>query len=235
MTPPYMSYQRFESFIASLHGRTLPPRIDRTLMQRMSGGEQSQVRIALRFLGLTQGDDNLVTETFRALVLAYTLPTVPPAQQTEDWKQKLAAIVKSAYGPIIDGLDDAATQGQLDERFRTRGGLAGSSLVKAVRFFLAIAGEAGITMSPYFKGSTVPSASNGERSKRTKKPRDPSQDAPLKDKDTILDQKIPVEMEEVSVPVPGKTVKVWFPKNLSQKEFDYVINTLKAWRDLKEV
>ena len=231
-TPPYLPFARFESFIGSLHGKTLPPRIDRTLMSRMSGSDQSQIRIALRFLGLTRGDENLVTDEFRALVAVYA-PGAPPEAE---WRQRLARIVTKAYEPMVRGLDDAATQGQLDERFRDPGGLAGSSLQKAVRFYLAAAAAAGLKVSPYFKGSgATPTNGSGATTKRVRKSRANAGggEVPQRERER-LEPQLPDDMEEVSIPVPGKSVRVWFPKNLTQKEFDYTITTLTAWRALKE-
>ena len=227
-TPPYLPFARFQSFIGSLHGKPLPPRIDRTLMSRMSGSDQSQIRIALRFLGLTRGDDNLVTDEFRALVAAYAEPATP------EWRASLGAVVGTAYESLVGGLDDAATQGQLDESFRTIGGLAGSSLTKAVRFYLAAVAEAGMTVSPHFKGSSPGAgAANGSTSKKPRKPRESASEQTTKEKDRTPST-VPEDMEEVSIPVPGKSVRVWFPKNLTPKEFEYTITTLKAWRSLKD-
>jgi hypothetical protein len=222
-TPPYMSYARFEGFVGSLHGKPLPPRIDRSLMNRMSGGDQSQVRIALRFLGLTTGEENLVTDRFRELVASYASPATP------EWKANLAAVISQAYRPMTSDLDDAATQAQLDERFREKGGLAGSSLLKAVRFYLSAMSAAGLSVSPHFKGSASPAVpSNGQTKRQPRKPRENSGETPSK-----LDAPPPAGVDEIVVPLPGRSAKVWLPADISQAEFDFVLTTLKALRKLR--
>ncbi len=221
-TPPYLAYARFESFIGSLHGKPLPTRIDRSLMHKMSGGDQSQVRVALRFLGLAEGDDSAVTGKLKLLVETYEKPPSPA------WKAHFAEIIRNAYEPIVGELGVTATQGQLDERFREVGKLSGSSLVKAVRFYLAAAGAAGVPVSPHFKGTSVSSPS-----RRAKRPKANNSNGADNEGAKGPSEVLGPGMDEITVPIPGKSVKVWLPADLTQSEFDFVVQTLKTWRKLK--
>ena len=220
-TAPYMSFARFESFIGGLHGKPLPPRIDRTIIQKMSGGEQSALRITNRFLGLIEGDDNKVTERLRNLVANYS---------TDSWKDALGDAVKAAYAHIMKDLDANATMGQLMEHFRERGGVQGSALSKAVRFYTSAAAAGGIEVSAHIKGSSAAAPdANGDRPKRAR--RAPREHAAGETGTKVVQP--PEGIDLVVVPIPGKDVRVWLPVSLTQPEFDFLISTLKTWRKLK--
>lgn len=226
-TAPYMSFARFEGFISSLHGKPLPPRIDRTLMARMSGAEQSQLRITLRFLGLIEGEDNRVTDALRRLVAAYN---------TEEWTAALSQVIGEAYRPVTHDLDRAATHGQLVEHMRERGGVTGSALAKAVRFYMAAVGAARIEVSPHFsssgaatKSSSAPRATaNGSGTRRPRKPKEAGGNG------TVAPQEPPAGSTEVRVPIPGKDVRIWLPSDLTDEEFAFTLHVLKTVRKLKK-
>lgn len=224
-TPPYMSFSRFLTFIGSLAGKPLPPRVDRTLMSKMSGGDQSQVRIALKFLNLAHGEEFLVTEALRELVRTFSNPP------SDEFRGQLAKVIAAAYAPITVGLDENATQGMLDEAFRKKGGLSGSSLLKSVRFYLGAATAAGLPVSVHWKGASAATI-NGDKPKRPRKPRAaaPGEGGPAKDKS---EENPPEDMDAIVVPIPGKSVRVWLPSNLTESEFAFVLQTLKTWRKLK--
>lgn len=55
--PPYIPFATFNTFNRELKTNGLPPRIDKSVMSKMSGGQQSQMKMALRSLGLIgEGD-----------------------------------------------------------------------------------------------------------------------------------------------------------------------------------
>lgn len=55
-TPPYVSFLTFSKCIASLAEHGIPAQIDRSVLSQYSGGVQSQLLQALRFVGFTDGN-----------------------------------------------------------------------------------------------------------------------------------------------------------------------------------
>ena len=52
ITPPYVAFKTFKSFIKMLSANGVPSEIDKSMMDGMSGSTQSQLSATLRFLGL---------------------------------------------------------------------------------------------------------------------------------------------------------------------------------------
>ncbi|MXW18107.1 MAG: hypothetical protein F4X60_13615 [Gemmatimonadetes bacterium] len=148
-TAPYASWKSFKTFLELLADMGVPERIDRTVMSRMSGATQSNIRVALLFLKLTDSDGSPTT-ALRELVDSHGA--------NEEWKSALRGVILPAYEPVIADLSlDAGTADQLWKCFREHGGVRGSTLSRAVRFFLAALREAGVSHSPYFKPPRRPS------------------------------------------------------------------------------
>ena len=146
-TPPYASWKSFTGFIDELAPKGLPHRIDYTVMPNRSGATQSALRVALAFLGLTVGD--VPTDSMKELLASHG--------NDEEWKKTLRRIVVDAYAPLTHGLSiDHGTAQQLAECFRNQGNVNGSTLTRAVRFYLSALGEAGISYSTYFKAPPAP-------------------------------------------------------------------------------
>lgn len=142
-TAPYASWKSFMTFLELLADMGLPQRIDRTVMSKMSGATQSNIRVTLNFLKLTDSDGK-PTDTLRGLVANHGVK--------EGWQDALRTVVLTAYEPVIADLSlETGTADQLWKRFREHGNVQGSTLSRAVRFFLAALREAGLRSSPYFK------------------------------------------------------------------------------------
>src|SRR5262245_57336659 len=126
-TTPYGPFDTYRAFIASLKSSTLPPVIDASMLARQSGTARSHLRTTKRFFRHIR-EDGAVTDGMRRLVAAYG---------TDGWPEAVGDAVVLAYGPVVGDLDtDTATLGQLIERFRANGGVSGSALRKAVKFYL---------------------------------------------------------------------------------------------------
>ncbi len=139
LKPPYVSYVTFRNFIDLMRTDGVPPRLDSSVMTNLSGQVQSQLKLALRYLNLIDADDK-VYPGFRELVEA----------DDESRKQLLANLVVPSYFFLFDKTDDfdltVATPQQFSEKFRQTG-FTGDTLRKAESFFIALATEAGITLS----------------------------------------------------------------------------------------
>lgn len=154
--PPYISFRTLTNLLERLQETHLPPRIDRSYLVGMSGGYQSQVIAALRSLDLI-GEDGQVTPT---LVQLATEPAKRP--------QVIGDLIKARYPTVFALSERNATQGQLEEEFR-KFGVGGSTLRKAIAFFINAAAYAELPVSPHFKIPPVRGA-DGKPAVRKPKP-----------------------------------------------------------------
>lgn len=147
-TVPYAAWKSFLTFLDRLADKGLPQQIDRTVMSKMSGATQSNIRVALTFLKLTDSEGT-PTDALKGLVAKHG--------EGEEWKAALRGVVLGAYGPVISDLSlENGTADQLWRCFRENGNVRGSTLSRAVRFFLAALRAAGVKHSRYFKAPTQP-------------------------------------------------------------------------------
>lgn len=139
--PPYVAYRTFRNFLYQLEQRGLPARIDRSVMSQKSGTVQSRLLLALNYLGLITPRGR-PTEKFKKL---FTV--------NENVRQNvLKEIVTSSYGFLFNNNIDItdASSSQVEELFQ-RTGSSGETLRRSISFFLSLAREAGIPVSPYIK------------------------------------------------------------------------------------
>jgi hypothetical protein len=138
-TPAYVSYKSFVRFINGLRDH-LPSRIDRSILGGMSGSGQSALLGSLEYLGL-------IDQGGKPLPALDELITLNGPQYSAKLKQLLTA----SYEFLFDGIDlKRATGSQVHEAFRKKN-VQGSTLIKAIAFFLAAAKDAGIEVSKHVK------------------------------------------------------------------------------------
>lgn len=135
-----------------------PSRVDRSYLSKLPGGAQTIFMASCKSLGLI--DDGLVpTPRFEALIDA------APSER----KRIVGEILREHYsGPL--GLGERATQQQLEEEFRKLN-VTGSTMRKAVGFFLNAASFAGIAVSPNFKLPKAPAVVGPRKPKGGSKPK----------------------------------------------------------------
>jgi hypothetical protein len=159
LTPPYIPWETFTSFLARLKATTVPNRIDNSMMpSTMSGSTRAHLASALRFFGLVT-EDGTTTDNFRLLVKIYDTP---------EWHDAGAQIICDRYDPILNGLElESTTPGELDERFEAAG-LTGQMREKCVRFYLAAMASVGGIISPHLSQRRRRSSGqrNGQRRRR---------------------------------------------------------------------
>jgi len=139
--PPYVSYRTFHNFLDSLQLSGIPARIDRSYWgDRLSGTTGTQLTSALRFLNLADAN-GVPTNRLRMLVAARG------PQKTELLRQ----MTYEAFAPLMKaGLDPQnATYSQLEEIFHNNFDLSGDVSRKCIKFFIMLAGDAGINLSPF--------------------------------------------------------------------------------------
>lgn len=147
---PYLPFDTFKNFVDTLSGgRPLPPRIDRSLMSGMAGGTQTLLLGTLSTFGLI-GDNRQVLPTFVELVRA----------DEEGRRRVMAGLLNEIYPEAMKLAEDHATADQLAENFRVISGYQGSTLRKAITFFLNMAKYAQVELSPFFR---APAQNTGGR------------------------------------------------------------------------
>ncbi|MFC5066185.1 hypothetical protein [Actinomycetospora atypica] len=147
-SPPYMAFPSFLAFLNMLQERGMPSVIDASLFGSVSKGSVSQTRQALRSLGLVD-DDYRATDLFRDLVEA----------DEETRRGLLSLIAHDRFPEAIELGRRNGTQGQLEEFF-TQQGISGSTLQKAISFYLNLAEYANLPVSKYFSRTKPRPASN---------------------------------------------------------------------------
>ncbi len=167
--PPYVPWRTFKNFIDGLRSN-MPSRIDKSLMGTMSGATQGQLISALRFMELTS-DNGTPTQRLREFVKA----------DGEDRAEKMKDMFFDAYRAIIDAAADPGepdfnfidngTYRQLSDAFATTGA-TGETLRKCVAFFLLMAKDAGLALSPHFttRGSRGVGSSRRKRMASSRQP-----------------------------------------------------------------
>ncbi len=149
----YLPFKTFLSAIEALeHG--IPTKIDRTIWRTQAYVVQTQIIMALRFLGLLDSEDN-PTAKLHQLV-----------ENKDDRKKVLNNILVDAYRRVID-LDLTKTTTKMLDDAMEQYNVSGDTKKKAVRFFLQAAKFVGMPMHPLLQGQI---RNTGPRKKRTSKP-----------------------------------------------------------------
>lgn len=155
--PPYVSYRTFRNFIEGLQSG-MPARIDRSYWgDKCSGSNGTQAVSALFFMGLIDmtGVPNPQLKQLvsaRGPVRAEILKQVSTA--------RFSFLLQSSFDPTT------ATYAQLEEAFKNEYQIAGDVARKCTKFFIGLAGDAGIPLSPFIirKSGTVHSGSGTKKS-----------------------------------------------------------------------
>lgn len=155
-TPPYMSFETFRNFVLKLNPHAMPPRIDRSMMVGMAGGTQTALMQLLKQFELI-GESNEVRP-----------PLIELCADDDAFAEGLRTILNRHYGEQIELGRRQGTPGQLAESFAASG-YSGSTLRKAVTFFLHAAKAAELPLSPHFRPPKAGPTPN--RARRTKAPR----------------------------------------------------------------
>ena len=136
--PVYLSFKTFQSAVQSLRTHGLPDSLDRTAFGSRSGGEQTQILSAFRFLGLLN-DTNRTQNNLRALV--------SKKENSAEEKSILVEILKEKYANAFALNLEVATPAQLDKAIKDYGA-GGATIDRSVRFFIKACEYCGIKLSP---------------------------------------------------------------------------------------
>jgi hypothetical protein len=140
--PPYVSYRTFYHFIEYLEQNGIPSRVDRSVGgDRYSGSTWTQLLGALHFLGLIDTNDT-PTVQLKQMVAA----------REEARTQALNKICFDSYRFLMGSSFDpkTATPSQLEGTFHEVYNMSKPDMVrKCIKFFIEIAQDAGIPLSPH--------------------------------------------------------------------------------------
>ena len=201
---PYIAFKTFSSFLGNMKGK-LPEQIDTSVLNNMSGTAKSQLLSALKSLDLIAGDGT-TKDSLRKLSEAYNTPK---------WKEVLGAFLKTAYAGIIGELNIVtATPAMLRERFKTLGGVEGTTIDNAMRFYIAGLKEAEAPFSPHLVIRTPRSAPTGARKRASS--RDPDL-SPIEE-----DNEPRKGTVRVSFDLLGLAGAVYLPEDIDGKQWEAV-------------
>jgi len=166
--PPYVSYRTFHNFVQQLQEQSMPSRIDRSYWgDLLSGSNGTQLMAAMRFLKLIDANGKPM-EYLKALASA----------RGEQRTRHLNLIVSESYHFVFSGSLDlgSATYSQLEEVFQNTFQLTDDVCRKCVKFFIAIASDSGMVVSPHITkrtrttrmvtGTKLPLKKDGTRTNR---------------------------------------------------------------------
>ncbi len=157
-TPPYISFATLLTFFKALKTDGVPPQIDKSVMGKMAGGLQGQMKVALKSLGLMEGDKP--TDKLKEIVDAYDTPA---------FEAVLRERLQVTY-PYIFQLDlMTATPTMLADAFKVTGAKE-DVLRKCRTFFLHAAKRAGVPLGTRIATGSVPRTPSNSGAKRKPKP-----------------------------------------------------------------
>jgi hypothetical protein len=135
--PPYLPYKTFLTFLDHLRAIGVPSHIDKSVMKSMSGGMQSWLRAALRYMNLVTGADDVPTPTLKRLVEA----------QGEDRKAVLRELFDRSYAFLLTDIDLSNTTPAKLRSAITAINQSSDTADKIIAFLLALAKDAGVPLS----------------------------------------------------------------------------------------
>jgi hypothetical protein len=164
---PYVSYETFTNFVdKKLAGQMAPPRIDTHFLDSYAGSVRPQIMAALKAIGMIS-DSGASLEPLRRA-----------AADPDARREIMREWAETFYQDQIALADQAGTAQMLWESF-SKHGYSGSTLRKAVVFYLALAAELELPTSPHFKAPKAQQSSKATaRGRRTSRQDDPPADAP---------------------------------------------------------
>jgi hypothetical protein len=166
----YVAWVTFKNATESLV-QGIPNQIDRTTFPGLSGGVQSQLFSAFKFLGLMTEDDK-PTADLHALAIA----------DESKRKEKLKQILQQRYATIF-ALDlTKATPKEVADKMGEEYGVTGDTKDKCLRFFMGAVQYVGIPVSRFLKGPMPTTSSNGG-TKTKRRPTKTKADTPDEDLD----------------------------------------------------
>ena len=215
--PPYVSYASFKSFIKGLGETIVPDRIDKSVMKNYSGSIVYALIPTLVWLGLIDSK-GIPQKSLRSLAEA--------SKDDDLYKNAIGELLEARYTFLADaGVNlKTAAGGQVEEAFKSQG-ISGATVSKAMTFFINMAKHGGITLSNHIKAPSVP------RKQSAKKNKGGSTNGGASESEGAVKPTKP-GYESFEIPIPGTgAVKVSFPENMTESQWNMFSAVLKAYTD----
>jgi len=220
---PYGTYSTVKATIDRFTDSTVPTKLNRHVLDDVSGGAFSALMTSLRFLGLVNEDQSVRPE-FREVVEA-------KRKGDADYKDIMTRVVCDAYEPIIGDFDlDAGTLPDLEKKFRDAGVSQGQMVTKAIRFYLKALADAGLTVSEHItkqRAGRKKAASGGKKRKPAAKNINKPDDGGKGGQTPPL----PTDFERLSVPGLSNAF-IQYPTNITDANcdlFEAMIGVLRTY------
>lgn len=222
--PAYVSFKSFNTFFNDRrddgHVTTV---VDRSLMSNFSGSTANELLAALKFL-------KLISES------GEPQPTYENYVMGDDSARVglLSEMLKTAYPFVFEAASfnlERGTTAQMAELFRSQG-VSGSTLSRAVSFFLAAAKQAGIKVSQNIKAPALPK--NGSPSRKKEAPTLAVANPILQSsagnakEDAMTMSSNGVQHFEIPIPINRK-VRITIPAEWSAADWDLFQTMLNAY------
>lgn len=217
-SPPYVTYATFVTFVKGLRETGVPSQIDKSVLTKLSGSSQSALMPSLRWLGLTDAA-GVPTPKLEELVAA----------NDSEFGAVLKKVLIASYEFTRDGSIDLAkaTGSQVEQKFRDYG-VSGSTVTKAMAFFILAAKDAKIALGPHVKAPKIAATNGAKRKVKKAAPAGPVVEAQEEDED---DDGIPERMPGfVKIPVPLHGMPdgaVFLPDNMTAAQWSYALKITK--------
>ncbi len=226
--PAYTSPKSLKTFFDQRREDShIPLVVDRSLLRNFSGSTANELIASLKFLGLINAAGK-PQQSFAEYARA----------DDEQRKALMAKYLRDKYAFLFDDPEfdlERATSNMVAERFRAQG-ISGSTLARAISFFLAVAKDSGIKVSSNVNAPAKPASSgNGSRAKKERAdgqlpsghgtPPAPPPPPPQDEPGTM----------KFEIPVPNKpSVKVIIPESFDAEDWE-LLNTvfaayIKRWK-----
>ncbi len=218
-TPAYGSFKSLTTFFnARRDDGHITTVVDRSLMSNFNGSTANELLASLRFLKMID-DKGAPSPLYEQYVTA----------SDEDRKAMLAQALRDAYPFVFSspGFNiERETSARIADVFRSQG-ISGSTLSRAVSFFLAAAKEAGVKVSPNIKAPAL------QKSTRIKKGSNVQASELAEEDDAGADEsEVPDGFQSFEIPIPiNRKVKILIPEDWSPDDWDLFQTMLKIYID----
>jgi len=154
--PPYVSYETLCNFVEKrLGSQPLPPRVDKGFLDNYAGSVQAVLLSALKTIGFIDEQHTVQPALKEA------------AAGPDDRKAVMRRWASTYYARQVELAEQAATAQMLQESFASSG-YTGSTLRKAIVFYLTLAKDLDLPSSPHFKPPRQTPVSNGATQRKPK-------------------------------------------------------------------
>jgi hypothetical protein len=142
---PYMSYETLTNFFdKKLGDNPVPPRIDQHFLDNYAGSVRPILVATLKTMGMLDENNQVLGLLHEAV------------KSPDNRKAVFRAWAEDFYAEQIQLAGQHATAQMLWETFSKQGGLTGSTLRRAVIFYLAFSKDVGLPLSAHFKSPKAP-------------------------------------------------------------------------------